>query len=326
MAVGIRLHFCREGLRGPDIFFERTGELRCLCLFQLSLAVVSGRCYRQLSFRLCRLATEHESMNEQELFILLQQVKNGRVNPEQALKKIRLPPVEVLDAARLDHHRILRTGLPEAVFGENKTVDQLVEILRAMLKRPTVVLATRVDQSKAEQVCARVKGMRYHKTSRLLTGNKEYIPENVGRGTVVVVTAGTSDMPVAEEARCCLKYFGHEVDTLYDAGVAGIHRILAHGERLQQASVLIVVAGMEGALPSVVAGMTPAPVIAVPSSIGYGTGAGGFSALLGMLNSCASGMAVVNIDNGFGAACMAAAINRKRFQPALAEHFSPPTG
>ncbi len=263
-------------------------------------------------------------MNEQELFILLQRVKNGRINPEQALKKIRLPPVEVLDSAQLDHHRILRTGLPEAVFGENKTVDQLVEILQAMLKRPTVVLATRIDPAKAEQVCAQIQGMRYHEPSRLLTGNEEYIPQNISRGTVMVVTAGTSDMPVAEEARLCLKYFGHEVDTLYDAGVAGIHRILAHGERLQQASALIVVAGMEGALPSVVAGMTPAPVIAVPSSIGYGTGAGGFSALLGMLNSCASGMAVVNIDNGFGAACMAAAINRKRFQPASTEHFPPP--
>jgi hypothetical protein len=264
-------------------------------------------------------------MNEHKLFFLLQQVKNGRINPEQALKKIRLPPVEVLDAARLDHHRILRTGLPEAVFGESKTVDQLIDILRAMLKRPTVVLATRINPSKAEQICARIKELRYHETSCLLTGNEEYIPENISRGTVEVVTAGTSDMPVAEEARLCLKYFGHKVDTLYDAGVAGIHRILAHGERLQQANALIVVAGMEGALPSVVAGITPAPVIAVPSSIGYGTGAGGFSALLGMLNSCASGMAVVNIDNGFGAACMAAAINRKRFQPESAEHFSPPT-
>lgn len=253
-------------------------------------------------------------MNEKELFTLLQQVKNGRVNPEQALKKIRLPPVEILNSARLDHHRVLRTGLPEAVFGENKTADQLVEILQAMLKRPSVVLATRIDSEKAEQVCAQVDGLQYHPTSRLLIGNKEYISKNISRGTVMIVTAGTSDLPVAEEARLCLHSFGHAADTLYDAGVAGIHRILNHGERLQQASALIVVAGMEGALPSVVAGITPAPVIAVPSSIGYGTGAGGFSALLGMLNSCASGMAVVNIDNGFGAACMAAAINRKRFQ------------
>jgi NCAIR mutase (PurE)-related protein len=255
-------------------------------------------------------------MNEKELFTLLQQVKNGRINPEQALKKIRLPPVEVLDAARLDHHRLLRTGLPEAVFGENKTVEQLIEILQAMLKRPAVVLATRIDPAKAEQVCDQVEGLSYDPTSCLLTGNEAYIPKDISRGTVMVVTAGTSDLPVAEEARLCLQYFGHSVETIYDAGVAGIHRILAHSEQLQQASVLIVVAGMEGALPSVVAGMSPAPVIAVPSSIGYGTGAGGFSALLSMLNSCASGMAVVNIDNGFGAACMAAAINRKRFQPA----------
>ena len=262
-------------------------------------------------------------MNEQKLFTLLQQVHKGGIDPEQALKKIRLPPVEILDSAQLDHHRVLRTGLPEAVFGENKSVEQLIEILRAMLDRPAVVLATRIDPDKAEQVCVRVEGLRYHETARLLTGNEDCIPENVGRGSVMTVTAGTSDLPVAEEARLCLRYFGHSVETLYDAGVAGIHRILAQAEQVQQASVLIVVAGMEGALPSVVAGMTAAPVIAVPSSIGYGTGAGGFSALLGMLNSCASGMAVVNIDNGFGAACMAAAINRKRFAPQSADSFPP---
>ncbi|MCI5193382.1 MAG: nickel pincer cofactor biosynthesis protein LarB [Candidatus Electrothrix sp. AU1_5] len=252
-------------------------------------------------------------MNKKELFTLLQQVKNGRINPAQALQKLCLPPVEVLESARLDHHRLLRTGLPEAVFGENKTVAQLVEILQAMLQGPTVVLATRVDPAKAEQVCAQVDGLQYHPDSGLLTGNKEYITKNMHRGTVMVITAGTSDLPIAEEAQLCLEYFGHPVETLYDVGVAGIHRILSHGEQIQQAVCLIVVAGMEGALPSVVAGMTPSPVIAVPSSVGYGTGTGGFSALLGMLNSCAPGMAVVNIDNGFGAACMAAAINRKRF-------------
>ncbi len=251
-------------------------------------------------------------MNEQQLVTLLQQLKNGRITTEQALEKLRLPPVEVLDSARLDHHRLLRTGLPEAVFGANKTVDQLVEILQAMLRQRSVVLATRIDPHKAEQVCAQVDGLSYHETPKLLTGNDQYIPKNNGRGTVVLVTAGTSDMAVAEEARLCLHYFGHQTETVYDAGVAGLHRILAHCELLQRAEVLIVVAGMEGALPSVVAGITPAPVIAVPSSVGYGTGAGGFSALLGMLNSCASGLAVVNIDNGFGAACMAAAINRKK--------------
>jgi NCAIR mutase (PurE)-related protein len=250
-------------------------------------------------------------MNEQQLIALLRQVKDGGVTTEQALEKLRRLPVEVLNSARLDHHRLLRTGLPEAVFGENKTVDQLVEIVRAMLKQQSVVLATRISPQKAEQVRMRVAGLSYHETPKLLTGNEEYIQKDNGRGTVVLVTAGTSDMAVAEEARICLHYFGHQTATVYDAGVAGLHRILAHCELLQQAAVLIVVAGMEGALPSVVAGMTPAPVIAVPSSIGYGTGAGGFSALLGMLNSCASGLAVVNIDNGFGAACMAAAINRK---------------
>ncbi len=227
------------------------------------------------------------------------------------MERLRLLPTETLESARLDHHRLLRTGLPEAVFGESKTVAQLTEILRAMLRRPTPVLATRVDPVKAEQVCAQVEGLRYHETARLLTGNEKHVPQNSGRGAVAVVTAGTSDLPVAEEARLCLELFGHETAAVYDVGVAGIHRLLVHCELLQRVSVVIVAAGMEGALPSVVAGLTPAPVIAVPTSVGYGAGAGGFAALLGMLSSCAPGLAVVNIDNGFGAACMAAAINRK---------------
>jgi NCAIR mutase (PurE)-related protein len=253
-------------------------------------------------------------MDEQQLLNLLQQVKEGAVSMETAADRFRLLSTEVLESARLDHQRLLRTGLPEAVFGENKTVDQLQEILTAMLKQQAVVLATRISPAKAEQVCALVDGLSYHPTARILTGNDRYIPPDTGQGKVVLVTAGTSDIPVAEEARLCLHYFGHAVETVYDAGVAGLHRILAHCQLLQEARVLIVVAGMEGALPSVVAGMTPAPVIAVPSSIGYGCGAGGFSALLGMLNSCAAGLAVVNIDNGFGAACMAAAINQKQKQ------------
>lgn len=250
-------------------------------------------------------------MNTQQLQKLLQQVQAGDLSTDQALEKLRLLPVEVLESARIDHHRQLRTGLPEAVFAENKTVAQLIEIMTAMIRSQSVTLATRIDPDKAMQVCDRVDGLTYHDTARMLTGNDDFIPMDSGRGTVVIVTAGTSDIAVAEEARLCLHYFGHRVETVYDAGVAGLHRILAHSALLQQAAVLIVIAGMEGALPSVVAGMTPAPVIAVPSSIGYGTGTGGFSALLGMLNSCAPGLAVVNIDNGFGAACMAAAINRK---------------
>ncbi|MDR2551489.1 MAG: nickel pincer cofactor biosynthesis protein LarB [Desulfobulbus sp.] len=249
-------------------------------------------------------------MNEQLLTTLLQQVGSGEVNVAEALRRLRHWPVEVLESARIDHHRPLRTGQPEAVFGATKTTAQLIEILGAMLATPTVVLATRVVPEKAELILASLPQLTYHPTARILTGNDRHIPADSGRGTVVIVTAGTSDLPVAEEARITLQWFGHEVATIYDAGVAGIHRILAHSDLLQQGRVIIVVAGMEGALPSVVAGLTASPVIGVPTSIGYGAGAGGYAALLGMLNSCSPGLAVVNIDNGFGAACMAAAINR----------------
>ena len=250
-------------------------------------------------------------MNEQSLTSLLSQVQNGELDVRQALDRLRLWPVEVLESARLDHHRTLRTGLPEAVFGENKTSDQLIEILAAQLRMPLVVLATRVSPEKAAMVSTHVSGLTYHPAARILTGNDQHIPQDQAHGTVIIVTAGTSDLPVAEEARITLQWFGHPVKTVYDAGIAGIHRILAHSALLQEGRVIIVVAGMEGALPSVVAGMTGAPVIGVPTSVGYGTGAGGYAALLGMLNSCSPGLAVVNIDNGFGAACMAAAINRK---------------
>mgnify|MGYP001193090761 CR=1 FL=1 len=250
-------------------------------------------------------------MNEQSLKTLLEQVQNGSIAISQALTHLRHWPVEVLTEARLDHHRTIRTGLPEAVFGATKTVAQLVEILTAMLRTPSVVLATRIDPEKAAAVCAQLPSLTYHNAARILTGNEQHIPKHSGLGTVVIVTAGTSDLPVAEEARITLEWFGHTVATIYDAGVAGIHRILAHSPLLQQGRVIIVVAGMEGALPSVVAGLTGAPVIGVPTSVGYGVGAGGYSALFGMLTSCSPGLAVVNIDNGFGAACMAAAINRK---------------
>lgn len=250
-------------------------------------------------------------MNEQALTALLNSVQTGSLSITQALERLRLLPLEQIDSARIDHHRSLRTGLPEAVFGANKTVEQLIEILSAMLRAENVVLATRISAEKAELITARLPALTYHSPARILTGNENHIIKDRARGTIVIVTAGTSDLPVAEEARVTLLQFGHPVQTIYDAGVAGIHRILAHSAVLQQALVIIVAAGMEGALPSVVAGMTPAPVIGVPTSIGYGTGAGGYSALLGMLNSCSPGLSVVNIDNGFGAACMAAAINRK---------------
>jgi len=250
-------------------------------------------------------------MNDSQLKDLLARVRQGGISPEDALSELRSLSVEVLDCARLDHHRSLRTGTPEAVFGENKTPAQLTKILGAMLRQKNVVLATRVGSEKAAVVLKELPALTYHEEARIMTGNQEFIARDQGRGTVMVITAGTSDIPVAEEAAITLKWFGHPVETLYDAGVAGIHRLLAHQEMLHRASVIIVVAGMEGALPSVVAGLVGAPVIGVPSSVGYGTGSGGFSALLGMLNSCAPGIAVVNIDNGFGAACMAAAINKK---------------
>lgn len=251
-------------------------------------------------------------MDEQSLKTLLKRVQNGSLDIHQALAHLRHWPVEVLETARIDHHRSLRTGLPEAVFGAGKTVDQLVDILTAMLRAPSVVLATRIDQEKATVVCEQLPELAYHATARILTGNDQHIPVHGSLGTIVLVTAGTSDLPVAEEARVSLQWFGHTVATIYDAGVAGIHRILAQSPLLQQARVIIVVAGMEGALSSVVAGLTSAPVIGVPTSVGYGVGAGGYAALLGMLTSCSPGLAVVNIDNGFGAACMAAAINRVR--------------
>ncbi len=249
-------------------------------------------------------------MNEQTLRTLLQAVQEGNMNIDDMVERMRLLPMESIPSARLDHHRSLRTGMPEAVFGEHKTVAQLIEILSAQLQQPHVVLATRISNDKAEDVCQAVDGLSYHPEARMLTGNENQISHQQGSQAVLLVTAGTSDLPVAEEARVTLQCLGRKVEPIYDAGVAGIHRILAHLKLLQQAPVIVVIAGMEGALPSVVAGMTPAPVIGVPTSIGYGTGAGGFSALLGMLNSCAPGLAVVNIDNGFGAACMAAAITR----------------
>jgi len=247
-------------------------------------------------------------MDEQTLRNLLLALQRGELDLDSMVERIRSLPMETLPSARLDHHRSLRTGMPEAIFGENKTSTQLIEILSAQLRQPHVVLATRIAREKAEEVLRKVAGLRYHEQARMLSGNEGQIRHPHDSREILIISAGTSDIPVAEEARVTLECLGRRVTPIYDAGVAGLHRVLAHESRIRQAAVILVVAGMEGALPSVVAGITPAPVIGVPTSIGYGTGAGGFSALLGMLNSCAPGLAVVNIDNGFGAACMAAAI------------------
>ena len=250
-------------------------------------------------------------MNEMRLKELLQQVGSGRCKVDEALQLLKRWPVEMMGFARLDHHRSLRTGFPEVVYGENKSPGQISAIMEKMMERPIVVMATRVSPDKAEAVLRDHPGLTYHESARILTGNEQHIIEGNGRGLIVVLSAGTSDIEVADEAVLTARCLGNEVEKIYDVGVAGIHRLFDQRETLVAATVLIVVAGMEGALPSVVGGLVDKPVIAVPTSVGYGTGVGGVAALLGMLNSCTPGVAVVNIDNGFGAGCIAAAINRK---------------
>jgi NCAIR mutase (PurE)-related protein len=250
-------------------------------------------------------------MDEKHIRELLENVRKGSCDIAEAMQQLKHWPAENMDFACLDHHRALRTGFPEVVYGEDKSVEQIIAIIKAMLDKPAVVMVTRVNPEKAERICEKVPSLTYHETARMLIGNTDKKIEQDNRGTILVMSAGTSDMPVAEEAYLTAHYLGHPVEKLYDVGVAGIHRVLSHRELLSQASVLIVVAGMEGALPSVVAGLVDKPVIAVPTSVGYGASFGGITALLGMLNSCAPGVAAVNIDNGFGAGCMAATINRK---------------
>ncbi|MGI8889669.1 MAG: nickel pincer cofactor biosynthesis protein LarB [Chthoniobacterales bacterium] len=213
-----------------------------------------------------------------------------------------------LGFARVDVDRRRRTGFPEVIFGQGKTPAEVVQIARVILEREAVVLATRVSREQFEMVQADFPAATFHERARCLTIEREPVPKL--KLPIAVVAAGTSDLPVAEEAAITLEIFGNRVERIYDAGVAGLHRLLVETERLRECAALIVVAGMEGALPSVVAGLVDKPVIAVPTSTGYGASFGGLAALLGMLNSCGSGVTVVNIDNGFGAAYAAATINR----------------
>ncbi len=250
-------------------------------------------------------------MDEKELVNLLDKVKNGQCAIDDAVFALKRMGPGQHDFACLDHHRRLRTGIPEVIFGENKSAEQISIIFEGMLGRAGVVMATRVSAEKARLVCGRFPDTIYYEEARMIVGGKadlEDAEDSVERPLVAVLAAGTSDLPVAEEARLTAVHVGCRVESAYDIGIAGIHRLYARHELLFRASVLIVVAGMEGALPGVVAGLVEAPVIAVPTSVGYGTGFGGIAALLGMLNSCAPGMAVVNIDNGFGAGCMASKI------------------
>jgi NCAIR mutase (PurE)-related protein len=248
-------------------------------------------------------------MNETHLKSMLKKVANDELSIDEACHNLENLFTEDIGYAHIDHHRSLRKGFPEVIFGEGKTTDQIIGIMERMVLRKNTVLATRVDSGKAARIIERFPEADYDKDARMISHALNEQPLQ-GRGTILVVSAGTSDIPVAKEALLTAQFMGNRVESIFDVGVAGIHRLLDHNSQLQQASVLIVVAGMEGALPSVVAGLTSRPVLAVPTSIGYGASMGGLAALLGMLNSCSSNVAVVNIDNGFGAGYMAATINR----------------
>ena len=250
-------------------------------------------------------------MTAPELQDLLDRVRRGDVDPSAAaglvLTALRAAPFEDLGFARVDTHRAVRQGFPEVILGLGKTPAQIAAIAEKLVARGQALLVTRADAAVCEAVRAKVPGAAYHETARAITLTQGHVPD--GKGTIMVACAGTSDLPIAEEAVVTLELMGNRVDRLYDVGVAGLHRLLSEQTRLQAARVIVVVAGMEGALPSVVAGLVDVPVIAVPTSVGYGASFGGVAALLGMLNSCANGVSVVNIDNGFGAACMASLIN-----------------
>ena len=240
---------------------------------------------------------------------VLEDVQAGRLSITEALARFQVLPFENLGFAHVDHHRGLRQGFPEVVFAHGKTVPQLAAILGTLAHHSRHVLVTRLDPDKYEALRPTLPPGTYYPDSRVLTLGPEEIAD-VGRGLILVISAGTSDLPVAEEAALTARIMGNRVEAVHDVGVAGLHRLLHYQDKLQEATVFVVVAGMEGALPSVVGGLVQRPVIAVPTSVGYGASFGGLAALLGMLNSCASGVAVVNIDNGFGAGYMAALINR----------------
>lgn len=238
---------------------------------------------------------------------LLKQVHEGKIDVTAAMAELRDLPFEEMGFAKLDHHRALRTGMPETIFAAGKTPEQVAKIFAHMAKAGGNVLATRATREHFAAVTAVEPRAVYYERARAIT--LEQTEKNPGKGIIAVVCAGTSDLPVAEEAAVTARILGNEVEMIADVGVAGIHRLLAQGDALKKARVLIVCAGMEGALPTVVGGLVHAPVLAVPTSVGYGASFGGVAALLGMLNTCAPNVSVVNIDNGFGAASMASLIN-----------------
>jgi len=247
-------------------------------------------------------------MMESKLRKILASVKSGSLSVEQGISKLKNLPFEDVGFARIDHHRTLRQGFPEVIFGRGKTAAQIEAIVRRMLEHDHNILITRTTKEVFRRVKRVEKTTKYHDLSGTILIQRDRTL--YGRGKILIVCAGTADIPVAEEALVTVEAMGSKAESLYDVGVAGIHRILSERARLAEARAIIVVAGMEGALPSVVGGLVAVPVIAVPTSIGYGASFGGVAALLGMLNSCASNVSVVNIDNGFGAAMVASLINR----------------
>ena len=248
-------------------------------------------------------------MNSESLRQLFDEVRRKRLSPDEAVERLRHMPFEDLGFAKVDHHRALRQGVPEVIFAQGKTPHQVCEIFTRLAIHGGNVLATRASEAQYAAVADTVEGVEYRSLARAIVLERDR--KKRGKGVIAVVSAGTSDIPVAEEAVVTAELMGNSVQHLYDVGVAGIHRLLAHRKALAKARVIIVCAGMEGALPSVVGGLTAVPVIAVPTSVGYGAAFEGLAALLGMLNSCASNVSVVNIDNGFGAGYVASLINRK---------------
>jgi pyridinium-3,5-biscarboxylic acid mononucleotide synthase len=250
-------------------------------------------------------------MNQSELLKIFEEIRSGALSPAKAAERLKHLPFEDIGFAKVDHHRALRQGYAEVIFGKGKTPAQVAEIVRAMVSKKASshnVLVTRADAKMFAAVKRVSRAAKFHPLSGVISIERNR--EISGKGTILVVSAGTSDIPVAEEAVLTARLMGNRVEQLFDVGVAGIHRLLDHRSALTEARVIVCVAGMEGALPSVVGGLVGVPVIAVPTSTGYGASFGGVAALLGMLNSCASNVTVVNIDNGFGAACVASCINR----------------
>lgn len=246
-------------------------------------------------------------MDQKEVYKLLEQVKSGEVSIDQAVLDLKEAPYQDIGYAKIDIHRGLRQGIPEVIYGAGKTADQIIGIVKEMTSlHQKNVMITRVSPEKAQRICEEVP-MIYHELARF--GQVGEMPEKTGKGRILVVTGGTSDLPVSEEAALTAEMLGNTVDRLYDVGVSGLHRLLDHLDDIMNARVIVAAAGMEGALASVVGGLADCPVIAVPTSVGYGASFGGLSALLSMLNSCASGVSVVNIDNGFGAGYLASMIN-----------------